>query len=923
MFVTCNSPVPKKFRLLLAAIMVASTIGACSRDPLSAGNDFFKKADYASAVIEFKNAVQGKPESLEARLALAEALERTSDIPGAEQHLRKALNTGGSPDQLYPRIALLMLDSKENARIINDFKEMRLSSADADSDLRAAVAVAFVSQDKIAQAKEQLQLAKVPTSSVLLANAQVALSEGKPEQAKSILDNQVVNDNTPWWILRGLGRIAEATDNRERAIDFMTQAHNTAPWHWGVTGEYGEFLVGIGKLDQAVGIRDNLIKVAPNYYWTHYLDALILSRQGKTEESMTAATKVLRAVPEHLPATLIVADAELKKGDVRMANMRLQKIVLHHPYSIPVLQLLGESQLRLEKPGEAAETVKRGLVVSASDPRLLSLKADLSIKRGDLKEAIAMLELLKRKNPDNPGYLLRLSELQLAIGHKDMARNQLIEAAALSQDKPAILNRIVATLLGMGEVQKAQELADSALKNRPSAPGSYLISAAVAGALRNNEGAWQALQKALDLQPAYQPALDVMRQLTSTPAQRELLMDRYGKAIEARNAGEQAFLAYGALIKAQTPNSDSLLPLYEKGIKALPESAAIREALLNELFKQGKSEAALKTAQTGASSNNASLDAIALLGRTYERSGDLRLATETFRKLANNYPLRTDLKMKLAELEAETGHKKEATTVLRSLITDRPFDPQPYIILAKMTAPINMREALSITHELGQTSANKLTALLLEGDLILQDGKTDEALKIFSEAGKAGAQPAASLRIVQILDRSNRSAAADQELNDTLRKHPKDPSVQGFAAQRLRTNGKHQEAIRILQQLVSNNPNNAALLNDLAWAQFEAGDKQALKNAEMASRLAPDQPVILDTLGMAQSANGQTQEATKTLRYAVNLAPAFVTAKLHLAELLASTSNTSEAGALIKSIELGKLSADNLAAYKRVQTKLK
>lgn len=906
-----------KFRMLLTAAAVASALAGCGQDPMSAGAELMKKGDFPAAVIELKNAVQAKPSSPEARLALAEALERTYDEVGAEQHLRKAIANGADPNAILPRVALLMLERKESAKVINEFKDKKLESPEADSDLRAAVAVAYLNQNQPAAAQQQLGLAAKKTDATMLANAQLQLAQGKKEQALVAIEDAHGNKGTPWWVLRGLGRINEAAGNREKAFELMSRAYEAAPWHQSVMGEYGEFLASQGKWDEAIAIRDRLKKQAPGFYWTHYIDALVLSQQGKTEASQAAALKVLRASPDHLPANLLVASAELQKGDVMMANLRLQKIATQHAYSLPLLQLLTESQIRLGKYAEATDSLRRGLSVAPKDGRLLSLKADAELAQGRTKEATATLEQLTAAFPGNPAYLLRLSELKMRSGNQEAARQLLDQAAAAGKDNPAIRDRVLTSYLALGDIPAVQRLADYALQNKPQDPLSHLVMAAALGAQKNQEGSWQSIQKALDLQPAFQPALRAMGLMAGTPARQDELFARYGKAVAAKDAGEEAFLVYARLLRDRKKDSEVTATL-EKGVTAVPTSVALRQALAQEHFRSGKPEAALSVIQSGASANNASPEASALLGETYERMGDLRLATETFRKLAASYPQRADWRLKLADLEAAGGGKKEATTILRSLITDRPLDPQPYIVLANLTVTDNLPEALSIARELGSREPHQLTAMLLEGDLLMRSNKMDDALKQYVKAGKAGAQPTAALRTTQLLDRTQRSSAADLELADIMRKFPQDPTVIGFAAQRLRAQGKPDKAIALLQQMADKTPRNPVVLNDLAWAQIEAKHPDALKNAAAAAALAPDNPVILDTLGQAQAAGGNRASAIATLRMASNLAPKAVTPKIHLAEQLIADGDKKSAAPLLRSIDAGSLAAQDKETYARL-----
>lgn len=893
-----------KIAIVLAVGLV---MVGCGKDPLPAGKAYMEKGEYSSAVIEFKNAVQAKPDSFEARLALAGALERIYDTLGAEQHLRKALSAGGDAAALLPRIALMMLDRNELAKIINEFKDRRLNSPEADSDLRAVVAVAYLGQKQTALADDQLKGATAKTAAIMLATAQSLLAQGKKEQALAVLDGSLAQSSAPWWVLRGLARVHEASGNRDQAFQFITRAYQTAPWHWGVMGEYAEFLLGMGRLDPAIAVRDRLKKLAPSFYMTNYVDALILSQQGRPEESMAAALRAAAGAPEHLPTILMIASAELQKGDVMMAERRLRKIIPQYPFSVPALELLAQAQLRLGQTAGATEAISRGLGVAPDNAQLLSLRAESEVMRGATKEAIATLEKLNSKDPGNASYLLRLSELMAGAGNKDAARNFLGRAAEAGKDNPAVRDRVIAIALGTGEIKLVRQLADHAMKTQPQDPQSHLTLAATLAVEHDQPGAWRETLAALDLKPAFQPALTALAMMARDPSQRAELITRYKKAVQSKPTDAQTYLDYAALLRTTEKSADGTVALLETGVRSLPNSAMLRAALVQEHMRAGKADAALSVAQAGASSNNASADELALLATVYEQIGNAQMATETYRKLAADYPQRSDSRIRLAELEANAGRKKEATTILRSMIGDRPYDPSPYIALARLTWTDNLAEALSIARSLGEKDPNKLTAMLLEGDLLALAGKTDEALKQYTRAAKAGAVPAALLRGVETLARAGRRQAAEQEVADALRQFPDDPTVIGFAAQRVRSQGNPTKAAKMLQTIADKNPGNPALLNDLAWAQVEAKLPDALKNATRAAELAPNSPEVLDTLGMAQALAGKSVDAIMTLRTAVNLAPQVATHRLHLADLYVASGDRKEAANLIRSLDHKKL----------------
>ena len=81
-------------------------------------------------------------------------------------------------------------------------------------------------------------------------------------------------------------------------------------------------------------------------------------------------------------------------------------------------------------------------------------------------------------------------------------------------------------------------------------------------------------------------------------------------------------------------------------------------------------------------------------------------------------------------------------------------------------------------------------------------------------------------------------------------------------------------------------PNDALALNNLAWAAAQLKDPKALGYAEKANQLAPNNPAILDTLGVLLVDNGDAKRDIESLRQATTLAPNAPGIRLNLARAL-------------------------------------
>lgn len=888
---------------LLSLAIVLAALSACGRnDALPAGLEQLKQGNYKAAVIELKNAVDQSPDSVEARLALADAMERSNDLPGAENQLRKALDNGADANVVVPRLAALLLDRNDLDKLVRDFKDRTLESPEADSSLRASVALAFMGQRRLPQAREQLAAAKARTPMVALARAQLLLAEGQREAALAELGGAKVEAGTPWWVLRALSRLAASMGDGATALATIRQAHEAAPWHVGLTGEYGDALLTAGKADEATAIRDKLKKAAPGHFWTHYLDASLLARAGRTDESLAAALKVLAVSPEHLPAALLAAGAELQKGDLLMAGKRLAALAKQHPDSLPTMELLAQAQLQNNEVDRALETVRRARAQAPKEPRFMVLEAEALLRKGDGKRAAALFAELVALQPDNPVNLLRLAELRAAQGDRAGAAPLLDRAAEAARKDPALMDRLVATAIKLRDLPRARQLADQAVAAQPDQAGPRLTLSAVQAAQQDYAGAWASTLAALDRNPASAPALQALARMARKPAERSELMARYAKAVDTKGAVAITFLEYAALLRQTKDAPATPLSVLEKGLQRLPDAVPLRGAVVEAYLGAGDAERALSTAQAGAAMANAPVEAQELQAVAYERLGKADQATRAYRSMVAAFPQRSDLKLKLAQLEVAAGRKADATTLLRAVITARPFEAPAYIALAQLTVADNPAEALSIARQMTARDELRTSGMVLEGDVLVRSRKPDEALEQYARAVKAGAMPVAAMRKVSLLDSLSRRGDADAELADLLRLAPKNTEVLGFAAQRALAAGQAARAADLMGQVVALTPRDPTALNDLAWAQVQARRPEALATARRAATLLPDNAVVLDTLGAALTQAGQHAEAVATLRRASALAPTAWPVKLRLAQALLAAGDRKAAADMAKLI---------------------
>lgn len=914
-----------KIRLIIVSMMVLF-ISACSKsapETLQKGRAFLAKGEANAAIIEFKNAILADPSSIDARIALGDALELTSDLTGAEQNYRKALQLGGNADELVPKIALILLDRGDIGVLIKDFADRELTGEAANSDLRGIVALAELAQKRKDKAEAQLLRARNETPAVRLARAQMSVLANQVQQATDEMVKVIEAGKAPWWVLRAASRLFQTSGDPDRALATIKGAYELASWHQGIMGEYAEQLFNAGKLDEARTLHAKLKKIAPRYYRTVFIEALFRMEDGHFDEAHNAAVKVLAALPEHVPALMIAAKVELERGELSSADARLRKVQFLAPYSIEIMRMQLMLELKRNNIKAASSILERALRMAPNDQGLLAASAELAWLKGERGNAVKQLALAVQTGRPPVGLLTRFAEMKFATGKRDEAVALIDKAMLLAGDKAAQREGVFRALLRMRFIDKAREMAKAELERRPSEPEPYLWMAAVVGSEGNEAAAIEQTKRALDMRADYYPALHALAKTATTEERARTYEERLSKAVDAGTKDARIYLDQGKRMRLAGADVDKIGALLERGIVADPESVGLREAAVRHWLAWGRKDKAVFLATGGEAENPGNQALKVLLASTHEAAGNMELAIAKYADLKARYPDRVDWGMKHAELLARAGKVPEAIQSLRKLISQRADEPAPYQMLAMLQVNQKQGEdALVTAAMLSDRPRMKAVGLLLRGDVLVQLEQDGKALKVYEEAGKAGAAEAALLRKLEVEARKYGGDYVLKELEEWLKKHPDSQSAMVVAVRFATAKGDYATVVKHLEAIDKLAPNNPVTLNDLAWAYTKLGKADAVTVARKANAIAPDNPQILDTLAEAQQLVGQRKEAMASLRAALSLAPQHPVFRVHLAELLIQEGSRKEAAGLLEGVDAQKLDKETAARLSRAKTML-
>ena len=187
------------------------------------------------------------------------------------------------------------------------------------------------------------------------------------------------------------------------------------------------------------------------------------------------------------------------------------------------------------------------------------------------------------------------------------------------------------------------------------------------------------------------------------------------------------------------------------------------------------------------------------------------------------------------------------------------------------------------------------TGYMLEGDIYANQKRWDEAERAYAAGQKAVPVPAFVVRRVQVADMAGTGAKGDALAAEWIREQPKDMVVRTFLGERALKLKDYRASFNYYSTALAQQPENALLLNNVAWTGGKIGDPKALDYAAKAAELAPDAPAVIDTYGTLLVERGQTERGLEMLHKAVHLAPAAAELRKNLGVALIKAGKKSEA----------------------------
>ena len=321
-------------------------------------------------------------------------------------------------------------------------------------------------------------------------------------------------------VYHGLGMVAMAKGEYEKAEELWRKAQGINPNLPGVWGRYAEALMEMGKLDVALAALHNEIRISPRAPGNYVLLGKVHLQRKEYEEAIAAYTKAAEIQPRQSGVYYGLATASTRLGRTgqaakymeRFTRLRAEEnkavtkrrraaVTGTHRAKILAQTLTNAGRLYADgrRARKAEECWQRAasLVPGHTPCRQQLVLLYMNTQREE--QAVAVCEQLRKIDPHDPTTCVNMSMLLARLKRFDAAEGTVREAIRLAPKRPSPYRALVQVLLmGNRKLPEAKALARKLVALSPTA-GDYGLLGEACQRAGDRAGAVAARRRAAEL----------------------------------------------------------------------------------------------------------------------------------------------------------------------------------------------------------------------------------------------------------------------------------------------------------------------------------------------------------------------------------------------------------------------------------------
>lgn len=622
---------------------------------------------------------------------------------------------------------------------------------------------------------------------------------------------------------------------------------------------------------------------------------------GNIRASVIELKNALQKDPQNAAARLSLGQAFVDLGDAASAEIELRRAKELGADSDGATLLLGEARVL---QGRFDLVLREFPVVESAEPKakagMLALRGRAHMALGQRVQAEEALKAALSFDDKNIDALLGLARLSFAIGNADLAKQFLDRAAAAEPEDVKVLAVQGDTALAARQFDAAENYYKQILKFRKddiAALNAQLGIARAQIAAGKLKDASTRLTQMLKIAPN-DPMTNYLRALAAYQSKEYQVAKTHAETVlrNAPNHRPSMFIAGSAnYALGQYEQAHRNLSAF---VAAVPNNLEARKLLAATQMRMGQASSAVGTLRSVADKpGGADAQVLAMIGAASTQAGDNRSAIQYLEKAVAKEPENPNLRTRLGAAQVALGKVSEGVEELQKAAD---LDPQGSADIPLILAHIRAKEydkALEAAKKLQEKQPNSPNGWTLAGMAEIGRGNDAAAKAAFEHALQI--QPDdrnATKNLAELAVGINDFDQARKLYDEFLRRRPGDVEFLVLYSQLEARGGRPKESLARLEEAVRLNPDVDYARLTLARVYLLSGDPaKALTVAQPAQQKNPLDPAVLELIGRAQLASGQTEIAVGTFRDLVNVRPEIAQSHQYLATAYESAGRVDQA----------------------------
>jgi putative PEP-CTERM system TPR-repeat lipoprotein len=847
-------------------------------------NQYHQKGDDKAAIIQLKNALEKKPDDADTRALLGSIYLETGDAQSAEKEIRKAMSLGKSADQVAANLAKALLMQGQFQKALDATSQA--AGVKADANILTLRGSAYLAMGKSAEAKEAFESAlkeKPDYPAALIGLAKRAAIEKDMDSANAYTEQAVTKNPANIDALLFKGDLLRAQGKFDLALTTYDEIIKIKPDNVTARLDKANIEIGAGKFDAAKVELDAARKAVPKSLGVLYTQALLDFRQGKNAPAWDSLQQILRVAPEDMPTLLLAGAVRNAQGAMQEAEQFLRKYLDKNADNLYARKLLVSTLLKQGRVQPALDTLAPALKAPQPDAQLYALAGECYMQSKDYTKATEYFEKASALEPQAAAIHTSLGLSRLGQGESARAVTELEMAASLDPKSTKAGTLLVMTHLRLKEYDKALAAVKTLEQQQPNNPLYQNMKGSIYLGKADVKDARASFEKAVAMQPDYFPAIANLARLDIQDKKPDEAKKRFEKLLEKDKKNVSALTALASLALSQGKKQEATT-LLEQASNENSDAIGPAMQLVTHYLSIGEKQKALTLARKFQAANPANAEVLEHVAQAQLAMDDKVAGLETYNKLAALLPDSPLVQYRIAVIQNALKNPSAANEALKKALLLKPDYLDALAAQIKLEVDkANYAQAIAIARQIQKQNSKSSIGYELEGDVLMAQKNPQAAVKAYEQGFAIAKINNVLIKLHGALTQSGKGKGADARVAQWLKAHPTDEPVRSYLATTYLASNQNKAAIEQYQTILRTDPNNVAVLNNLAWAYQQDKDPRAEETAEKAYQSAADSPAVLDTLGWILVEKGNTARGVPMLEKAVAMVPAASEMRYHLA----------------------------------------